>query len=204
MSIAFIFPGQGSQSVGMGADLAEAFASAREVFQEVDDALGQKLFALMREGPDSDLTLTENAQPALMAVSLAVARVLEKEFGIGIERAAFVAGHSLGEYSALAAAGASSALAQSAAAKATVDAAKVQGVVGEQADGYLGIVAGADAALREAVTDINTVRAAAYKDIAVKTGVTPEAAGQATAKQLYSRLAPGQYWKPLDGGWMKK
>ena len=68
MSIAFIFPGQGSQSVGMGVDLSEAFASAREVFQEVDDALGQKLFALMKEGPDTDLTLTENAQPALMAV----------------------------------------------------------------------------------------------------------------------------------------
>ncbi len=106
MSIAFIFPGQGSQSVGMGADLAQAFAAAREVFQEVDDALGQKLFALMKEGPESDLTLTENAQPALMAVSLAVSRVLEKEFGIGIDSAAFVAGHSLGEYSALAAAGA--------------------------------------------------------------------------------------------------
>ena len=71
MSIAFIFPGQGSQSVGMGVDLSEAFASAREVFQEVDDALGQKLFALMKEGPDTDLTLTENAQPALMAVSIA-------------------------------------------------------------------------------------------------------------------------------------
>jgi len=106
MSIAFIFPGQGSQSVGMGADLAQAFASAREVFQEVDDALGQKLFKLMGEGPEGDLTLTENAQPALMAVSLAVSRTLEKEFGVGIERAAFVAGHSLGEYSALAAAGA--------------------------------------------------------------------------------------------------
>ena len=106
MSLAFIFPGQGSQAVGMGADLGEAFASAREVFQEVDDALGQKLSKLMREGPIEDLTLTENTQPALMAVSLAVIRTLEKEFGIGIEKAAFVAGHSLGEYSALAAAGA--------------------------------------------------------------------------------------------------
>ena len=77
MSLAFIFPGQGSQAVGMGADLAEAFAPAREVFQEVDDALGQKLFALMREGPEDQLTLTENAQPALMAVSLAVTRTLE-------------------------------------------------------------------------------------------------------------------------------
>jgi [acyl-carrier-protein] S-malonyltransferase len=106
MSLAFIFPGQGSQAVGMGADLAEAFGAAREVFQEVDDALDQKLSALMRDGPEDQLTLTENAQPALMAVSLAVMRTLEKEFGVGVERAAFVAGHSLGEYSALAAAGA--------------------------------------------------------------------------------------------------
>ncbi|HEY8574511.1 ACP S-malonyltransferase [Phenylobacterium sp.] len=106
MSLAFIFPGQGSQAVGMGADLAEAFAPAREVFQEVDDALGQKLSNLMREGPEGDLTLTENAQPALMAVSVAVMRVLEREFGVGVEKAAFVAGHSLGEYSALASAGA--------------------------------------------------------------------------------------------------
>src|ERR1700761_7497838 len=106
MSLAFLFPGQGSQAVGMGADLAEAFGAAREVFQEVDDALGQKLSKLMREGPEDQLKLTENAQPALMAVSLAVMRTLEKEFGVGVEKAAFVAGHSLGEYSALAAAGA--------------------------------------------------------------------------------------------------
>jgi len=105
MSLAFLFPGQGSQAVGMGSELADAFAAAREVFQEVDDALGQKLSKLMREGPEDQLTLTENAQPALMAVSLAVTRTLEKEFGVGVDRAAFVAGHSLGEYSALAAVG---------------------------------------------------------------------------------------------------
>jgi [acyl-carrier-protein] S-malonyltransferase len=104
MSLAFTFPGQGSQAIGMGADLAEAFAVAREVFQEVDEALGQNLSKLMREGPIEDLTLTENAQPALMAVSLAVVRSLKGEFGIDVSRAAFVAGHSLGEYSALAAA----------------------------------------------------------------------------------------------------
>jgi [acyl-carrier-protein] S-malonyltransferase len=106
MTRAFLFPGQGSQTVGMGAELAEAFAAAREVFEEVDDALGEKLSKLMREGPIETLTLTENAQPALMAVSLAVARTLEKAFGVPIQKASFVAGHSLGEYSALAAAGA--------------------------------------------------------------------------------------------------
>jgi len=90
----------------MGAELAEAFATAREVFEAVDEALGQNLSRLMREGPEADLTLTENAQPALMAVSLAVSRTLAKDFGVAVEKAAFVAGHSLGEYSALAAAGA--------------------------------------------------------------------------------------------------
>jgi [acyl-carrier-protein] S-malonyltransferase len=106
MSLAFIFPGQGSQVVGMGAELADAFNCAREVLEAVDEALGQNLSRLMREGPEAELTLTENAQPALMAVSLAVARTLESEFNIGVDGVAFVAGHSLGEYSALAAAGA--------------------------------------------------------------------------------------------------
>ena len=106
MTLAFIFPGQGSQEVGMGKALIEAFPSARAVFEEVDQALGQNLTKIILEGPIETLTLTENAQPALMAVSLAAVRALEAEFGVGVERAAFVAGHSLGEYSALAAAGA--------------------------------------------------------------------------------------------------
>ena len=103
MTLAFIFPGQGGQVVGMGAEL-DAYRPAREVFEEVDDALGQHLTRLMREGPIEELTLTENAQPALMAVSLAVMRTLRDEMGAGADGAAFVAGHSLGEYSALAAA----------------------------------------------------------------------------------------------------
>ncbi|MDR6851018.1 [acyl-carrier-protein] S-malonyltransferase [Sphingomonas sp. BE123] len=104
---AFIFPGQGSQSVGMGLALSQASAAAREVFQEVDDALGQKLFKLMTEGPEGDLLLTENAQPAIMAHAIAVLRVLEKEGGVRLaDKADFVAGHSLGEYTALCAAGA--------------------------------------------------------------------------------------------------
>jgi [acyl-carrier-protein] S-malonyltransferase len=107
MAKAFIFPGQGSQSVGMGKALAESFAPARAVFEEVDSALSQPLSRLMFEGPESELTLTANAQPALMAVSLAAIRVLETECGLDLAKdAAFVAGHSLGEYSALAAAGA--------------------------------------------------------------------------------------------------
>jgi [acyl-carrier-protein] S-malonyltransferase len=109
---AFIFPGQGSQAVGMGRDLAAAFAAAREVFEEVDETLKQKLSKLMFEGPHEELTLTENTQPALMAHSLAVLRVLEKEGATTLQRKAFVvAGHSLGEYSALAAAGAFSVIA---------------------------------------------------------------------------------------------
>lgn len=106
MNRAFVFPGQGSQAVGMGASLAEAFPTARAVFEEVDEALGQKLSVLMREGPMEELTLTANTQPALMAHSIAAMRVLEQEAGIRIGEAMFVAGHSLGEYSALCAAGA--------------------------------------------------------------------------------------------------
>jgi [acyl-carrier-protein] S-malonyltransferase len=104
---AFVFPGQGSQKVGMGVELAAASSAAREVFQEVDDALGQKLSAIMAEGPEDQLTLTENAQPAIMAHAIAVLRVLEKDGGIALTAAAdCVAGHSLGEYTALYAAGA--------------------------------------------------------------------------------------------------
>src|SRR5437764_7305761 len=107
MKRAFVFPGQGSQFPGMGKALAEASSVARHLFQEIDDALSQHLSRLMFDGPESDLTLTENAQPALLAASLAVMRVLEAEAGFDIARqVAYVAGHSLGEYSALAAAGA--------------------------------------------------------------------------------------------------
>jgi [acyl-carrier-protein] S-malonyltransferase len=105
MAVAFVFPGQGSQTVGMGKALAENFAPARQVFEAVDEALSEKLSTIVFEGPADQLTLTENAQPALMAVSLAVMRVLEAEAGLDLKRdAQFVAGHSLGEYSALAAA----------------------------------------------------------------------------------------------------
>lgn len=104
MSIAFVFPGQGAQTIGMGHDLAQAYPAARAVFEEVDDALGEKLSALIWEGDIATLTLTENAQPALMATSMAAMRALEAE-GIEITKASFVAGHSLGEYSALCAAG---------------------------------------------------------------------------------------------------
>lgn len=106
MKYAFVFPGQGSQFIGMGKDLADNFKTAKDVFQEVNDALSQDLFKVMCEGPESDLTLTTNTQPALMAHSMAVVKVLEKDFGINLkDKAAFVAGHSLGEYSAACAAG---------------------------------------------------------------------------------------------------
>ncbi|MDP3658551.1 ACP S-malonyltransferase [Phenylobacterium sp.] len=157
MSLAFLFPGQGSQSIGMGAELAEAFAAAREVFQEVDDALGQKLSKLMREGPEDELTLTENAQPALMAVSLAVIRTLEREFGVAIERAAFVAGHSLGEYSALAAAGAIS----------LADTARLLKLRGQAMQRAVPVGAGAMASLIGPKTDVALAEEAAAAGAAV-------------------------------------
>jgi [acyl-carrier-protein] S-malonyltransferase len=157
MTLAFLFPGQGSQSLGMGAELVTAFASAREVFQEVDDALGQKLSLLMREGPEADLTLTENAQPALMAVSVAVMRVLEKEFGVCIERAAFVAGHSLGEYSALCAAG----------ALTLTDTARLLKLRGQAMQRAVPVGAGAMASLIGPKTDVALAEAAAAEGATV-------------------------------------
>lgn len=145
MSRAFLFPGQGSQAVGMGKDLSAAFATARQLFQEVDDALSQKLSALMFEGPDSDLMLTENAQPALMAASLAVVRVLEKDFGVDLAaKGSFAAGHSLGEYSALCAMG----------ALTVADTARLLKLRGQSMQKAVPVGAGAMAALLGAELDI--------------------------------------------------
>jgi len=157
MTLAFLFPGQGSQAVGMGAELADAFATAREVFQEIDEALGQNLTRLMRDGPEDQLTLTENAQPALMAVSLAVMRTLEREFGVGIERAGFVAGHSLGEYSALAAAGAIS----------VADTARLLKLRGQAMQRAVPVGEGAMASLIGPKTDVALAEAAAKAGSAV-------------------------------------
>jgi [acyl-carrier-protein] S-malonyltransferase len=138
MTAAFVFPGQGSQTVGMGKALADAFVSARRVFDEVDTALGERLSDIIWNGPAETLTLTENAQPALMAVSLATMRVLEGEAGVDLGRdAAFVAGHSLGEYSALAATGALS----------IADAARLLRVRGRAMQKAVPVGAGAMAAL---------------------------------------------------------
>jgi [acyl-carrier-protein] S-malonyltransferase len=148
---AFIFPGQGSQSVGMGRALAQASAAAREVFEEVDDALGQKLSQLMAEGPEDQLTLTANAQPAIMANAIAVLRVLEREGGIRLaEKADFVAGHSLGEYSALCAAGAFDLAATAKLLRIRGDAMQAAVPVGE---GAMAALLGADLAKAQAIAD---------------------------------------------------
>ncbi|NLS28573.1 Malonyl CoA-acyl carrier protein transacylase [Sphingomonas sp. S2M10] len=148
---AFIFPGQGSQAVGMGRALAEASPAAREVFQEVDEALGQHLFKLMIEGPESDLTLTANAQPAIMANAIAVLRVLEKEGGIRLsDKADFVAGHSLGEYTALCAAGALDLSTTAKLLRKRGDAMQSAVPVGE---GAMAVLLGADLVKAQAIAD---------------------------------------------------
>jgi [acyl-carrier-protein] S-malonyltransferase len=148
MTTAFIFPGQGSQTPGMGKALHDAFGAAREVFQEVDDALNQKLSKLIFEGPEDELTLTANAQPALMAVSMAAMRTLEREFGVSVGAAAYAAGHSLGEYSALAAVGALS----------VHDAARLLRIRGDAMQAAVPVGAGAMAALIGKV-DVETAEA---------------------------------------------
>ena len=149
---AFVFPGQGSQKVGMGVELAAASAAARAVFEEVDDALGQNLFQIMKEGPEEALTLTENAQPAIMANAIAVLRVLEQEGGIVLaDKADFVAGHSLGEYTALCAAGAFS----------LADTARLLKLRGQAMQAAVPVGEGAMAALLGADIDKATALAAA-------------------------------------------
>jgi [acyl-carrier-protein] S-malonyltransferase len=168
MSRAFVFPGQGSQSVGMGRELAASFASARLVFEEVDEALGQKLSQVMFEGPENALTLTENAQPALMAVSLAVLGVLEAEGFVLARSVAFVAGHSLGEYSALAAAG----------AVTVADAARLLKRRGQAMQLAVPVGAGASAALLGLELDAAREIAAAAAQGQVCSAANDNAAGQ--------------------------
>jgi len=163
MATALVFPGQGSQSVGMGKALAEAFPAAREVFARVDAALGQSLSRVIFEGPEADLTLTTNAQPALMATSLAVVRVLESEAGLDIARdVAFVAGHSLGEYSALCAAG----------ALTLEDAARLLRIRGDAMQRAVPVDAGAMAAILGLEFDeVAAVAAAATEELRASGGV---------------------------------
>ncbi len=169
VSTAFTFPGQGSQQVGMGKALADEFQSARDVFAEVDDALGQNLSGLMWDGPQDDLTLTENAQPALMGVSMAVVRVLETEAGITVaDTASFVAGHSLGEYSALAAAGTFS----------IADAARLLKIRGQSMQAATPVGTGAMAALLGLDFETATEVAAAAADGEVCQAANDNAPGQ--------------------------
>ena len=152
---AFIFPGQGSQKVGMGAELTEASVAARQVFEEVDEALSQKLSAIMRDGPEDQLTLTENAQPAIMANAIATLRVLEREFGVSLaEKGSCVAGHSLGEYSALCAVGAFS----------LADTARLLKLRGQAMQAAVPVGVGAMAALLGADIDKATALAEAAAD----------------------------------------
>ncbi len=152
---AFIFPGQGSQKVSMGAELTEASVAAREVFEEVDEALSQKLSAIMRDGPEDQLTLTENAQPAIMANAIATLRVLEREFGVSLaEKGSCVAGHSLGEYSALCAVGAFS----------LADTARLLKMRGQAMQAAVPVGVGAMAALLGADIDKATALAEAAAD----------------------------------------
>ncbi|MFM9934941.1 MAG: ACP S-malonyltransferase [Novosphingobium sp.] len=166
---AFVFPGQGSQKVGMGAELAAASSAAREVFQEVDDALEQKLFALMTGGPEEELTLTANAQPAIMANAIAVLRVLEKEGGLQLaDKAQFVAGHSLGEYTALCAAGSFS----------LADTARLLRLRGQSMQAAMPVGEGAMCALLGAEIDQATALAAAAAEGEVCTVANDNAPGQ--------------------------
>jgi [acyl-carrier-protein] S-malonyltransferase len=166
---AFVFPGQGSQKVGMGVDLAGVSAVARAVFEEVDDALGQKLFQIMREGPEDALTLTENAQPAIMANAIAVLRVLEQEGGITLaDKADYVAGHSLGEYTALCAAGAFS----------LADTARLLKLRGQSMQAAVPVGVGAMAALLGADIDKATALAAAAAEGQVCTVANDNDPGQ--------------------------
>jgi len=169
MTAAFIFPGQGSQAVGMGKALADAFPSARRVFEEVDAALGERLSDIIANGPADTLTLTENAQPALMAVSLAALRVLEEEADVDLKRdAAFVAGHSLGEYSALAAARSLS----------VADAARLLRIRGRAMQKAVPVGVGAMAALLGLEIDDARAVAAEASDVGVCTAANDNGGGQ--------------------------
>lgn len=168
MTFAFIFPGQGSQSVGMGKDLADAFASARRVFDEVDDALNQKLSNMMFEGPIEDLTLTTNTQPALMACSLAAMAVLKTDFDVDVSAASYVAGHSLGEYSALCAAGALS----------LADTARLLRIRGDAMQAAVPVGAGAMAALLGASVEQAEQAAAAGAKVGICQIANDNATGQ--------------------------